>query len=75
MNLTKLLLTELLSSQLHKARLSLIHAHQKTIKHTKPIVYISIVCDSSIDAGHELPHTIKAKAIPTLILTEGYFGG
>lgn len=33
-----------------------------------------IVFDSS-DAGHELPHMIKAKAIFALILTEGYFGG
>lgn len=29
----------------------------------------------SSDAGHELPRTIKSKAIFALILTEGYFGG
>lgn len=30
--------------------------------------------DSSIDAGRQLPHTIKAGAIFALTLTEGYFG-
>lgn len=30
---------------------------------------------ASSDAGHELPRTIKSKAIFALILTEGYFGG
>jgi len=33
-----------------------------------------IVFDGSIDAEHNIPHTIKAKAIFALILTECYFG-
>ncbi len=52
-----------------------IPGYQKTIKHTKPIVYIPIVFDSSTDAGHELLLLIKANSIFALVLTESYFGG
>lgn len=52
---------------------SFIHT-RKSSKHTKHVVYILIDFNGSIDTRHELPHTIKVKAIFALILTEGYFG-